>query len=180
MLVLLSNHFSTQQLNNPLTSTHISLNNAYAQQSYFPDWEWCYHYYQAISQEVWRKLPICITGSRVLDLSLILWRLIQHGFRSTTWSSQTLPWLKSLRAWEWMIISGCRPSSTMKSWSTLRVKSQPIYINNSYGESLEWESLSGPLYPKLSTCFEGARLTQLVQLVTAGRLFASHKGRVDP
>ena len=28
--------------------------------------------------------------------------------------------------------------------------------------------LSGPLYPKLSTCFEGARLTQLVQLVTAG------------
>ena len=32
-------------------------------------------------------------------------------------------------------------------------------------------SLSGPLYPKLSTSFEGARLTQLVQLVTAGRLF---------
>ena len=32
-------------------------------------------------------------------------------------------------------------------------------------------SVSGPLYPKLSTCFEGARLTQLVQLVTAGRLF---------
>ena len=28
--------------------------------------------------------------------------------------------------------------------------------------------LSGPLYPKLSTCFEGAWLTQLVQLVTAG------------
>ena len=28
--------------------------------------------------------------------------------------------------------------------------------------------------------FEGARLTQLVQLVTAGRLFLGHKGRVDP
>ena len=42
------------------------------------------------------------------------------------------------------------------------------------------ESLSGPLYPKLSTCFEGTRLTQLVQLVTAGRLFLGHKGQVDP
>ena len=40
-------------------------------------------------------------------------------------------------------------------------------------------SMSGPLYPKLSMCFEGARLTQLVQLVTAGRLFLGHKGRVD-
>ena len=39
--------------------------------------------------------------------------------------------------------------------------------------------LSGPLYPKLSTCFEGTRLTQLVQPVTAGRLFPCHKGRVD-
>ena len=27
--------------------------------------------------------------------------------------------------------------------------------------------------------FEGARLTQLVQLVTAGRLFLGHEGRVD-
>ena len=36
--------------------------------------------------------------------------------------------------------------------------------------------VSGPLYPKLSTCFEGARLTQLVQLVTAGRLFPCHEG----
>ena len=35
--------------------------------------------------------------------------------------------------------------------------------------------LSGPLYPKLPTCFEGAQLTQLVQLVTAGRLFLGHK-----
>ena len=43
----------------------------------------------------------------------------------------------------------------------------------------DWE-LSGPLYPKLSTCFEGARLTQLVQLVTSGRLFPCHEGRVDP
>ena len=39
--------------------------------------------------------------------------------------------------------------------------------------------LSGPLYPKLSTCFEGAQLTQLVQLVTAGRLFPCHEGRVN-
>ena len=36
--------------------------------------------------------------------------------------------------------------------------------------------VSGPLYPKLSTCFEGTRLTQLVQLVTAGRLFPCHEG----
>ena len=28
--------------------------------------------------------------------------------------------------------------------------------------------------------FEGTQLTQLVQLVTAGRLFPCHKGRVDP
>ena len=34
--------------------------------------------------------------------------------------------------------------------------------------------LSGPLYPKLSTCFEGTQLTQLVQLVTASRLFLGH------
>ena len=40
--------------------------------------------------------------------------------------------------------------------------------------------LSGPLYPKLSTSFEGAWLTQLVQLVTADRLFPCHEGRVDP
>ena len=40
--------------------------------------------------------------------------------------------------------------------------------------------MSGPLYPNLSTCFEGARLTQLVQLVTAGRLFPCHKGQVNP
>ena len=40
-------------------------------------------------------------------------------------------------------------------------------------------SLSGPLYPKLSMCFEGAQLTQPVQLVTADRLFLGHKGRVD-
>ena len=39
--------------------------------------------------------------------------------------------------------------------------------------------VSGPLYPKLSTCFEGARLTQLVQLVTASGLFLGHKGQVD-
>ena len=41
-------------------------------------------------------------------------------------------------------------------------------------------TLSGPLYPKLSTCFEGAWLTQLVLLVTASKLFPCHKGRVDP
>ena len=40
--------------------------------------------------------------------------------------------------------------------------------------------LSGPLYPKLTMCFEGARLTQLVQLVTASRLFLGHEGQVDP
>ena len=45
---------------------------------------------------------------------------------------------------------------------------------------LSEDKVSGPLYPKLSTCFEGARLTQLVQLVTAGRLFPCHEGRVDP
>ena len=39
--------------------------------------------------------------------------------------------------------------------------------------------VSGPLYPKLSMCFEGTRLTQLVQLATAGRLFLGHKGQVD-
>ena len=47
-------------------------------------------------------------------------------------------------------------------------------------EDYTGEFLSGPLYPKLSTSFEGARLTQLVQLVTAGRLFPCHKGQVDP
>ena len=40
--------------------------------------------------------------------------------------------------------------------------------------------LSGPPYPKLSMCFEGAWLTQLFQLVTAGRLFLVCKGQVDP
>ena len=40
-------------------------------------------------------------------------------------------------------------------------------------------SMSGPLYPKLSMCFEGTRLTQLVQLVTAGRLFLGHKGQAN-
>ena len=40
--------------------------------------------------------------------------------------------------------------------------------------------LSGPLCPMLSMCFEGTWLTQLVQLVTASRLFLGHKGQVDP
>ena len=39
--------------------------------------------------------------------------------------------------------------------------------------------VSGPLCPKLSMYFEGAQLTQLVQLVTASRLFLGHKGQVD-
>ena len=39
--------------------------------------------------------------------------------------------------------------------------------------------VSGPLYPKLSMSFEGAQLTQLVQLVTASRLFLGHKGQVN-
>ena len=39
--------------------------------------------------------------------------------------------------------------------------------------------MSGPLYPKLSTCFEGAQLTQLVLLVTASRLFLGHEEQVD-
>ena len=39
--------------------------------------------------------------------------------------------------------------------------------------------VSGPLYTKLSMCFEGAQLTQLVQLVTAGRLFLGHKRQVN-
>ena len=43
----------------------------------------------------------------------------------------------------------------------------------------ELSYVSGPLYPKLSTCFEGTRLTQLVQLVTANRLFPCHEGRVN-
>ena len=47
------------------------------------------------------------------------------------------------------------------------------YVPGGYGQ------LSGPLYPKLSMCFVGTQLTQLVQLVTASRLFLGHKGRVD-
>ena len=47
------------------------------------------------------------------------------------------------------------------------------------GRPLPVLHLSGPLYPKLSTCFEGARLTQLVLLVTASRLFLGHEGRVN-
>ena len=43
-------------------------------------------------------------------------------------------------------------------------------------QSKKRDFMSGPLYPKLSMCFEGARLTQLVQLVIAGRLFLGHKG----
>ena len=53
---------------------------------------------------------------------------------------------------------------------------QSLHSNSASTTSI----LSGPLYPKLSTCFEGAQLTQLVQLVTAGRLFPCHKGQVDP
>ena len=47
-------------------------------------------------------------------------------------------------------------------------------------QELKDKTMSGPLYPKLSMCFEGAQLTQLVQLVTAGRLFLGHEGQVDP
>ena len=46
---------------------------------------------------------------------------------------------------------------------------------NSSGRPVCGGQVSGPLYPKLSTCFEGAWLAQLVQLVTAGRLFLGHK-----
>ena len=47
------------------------------------------------------------------------------------------------------------------------------------GTGFSTGGVSGPLYPKLSTCFEGAQLIQLVQLVTSSRLFLGHKGRVD-
>ena len=40
--------------------------------------------------------------------------------------------------------------------------------------------VSGPLYPKLSMCFEGAWLTLLVHLITASRLFLACKGQVNP
>ena len=69
------------------------------------------------------------------------WRLIQHSFRSMIWSSWTFPLPRSSRPWGWMTISGFKPSSIMKSWSGLGVRNQLIHINNSCGESLEWESL---------------------------------------
>ena len=73
-------------------------------------------------------------------------------------------------AQDWQSKMTSRPSCLLHSWSD----SDDTYL---------WRAvrkLSGPLYPKLSTSFEGARLTQLVQLVTPGRLFLGHKGRVDP
>ena len=60
----------------------------------------------------------------------------------------------------------------------LLLGSDNTLASNATGQN-EFHPLSGPLYPKLSTCFEGTWLTQLVQLVTAGRLFLGHKGRVD-
>ena len=95
-----------------------------------------------------------------------------------TWCSQISPFPRSSRPWEWTTTSGCKPSSTMKSWRGSGDRNQVILINDSCGESSGWGFVR-PLYPKLSTCFEGAWLTQLVQLVTAGRLFPCHKGQVD-
>ena len=72
----------------------------------------------------------------------------------------------------------------MKEQRTTGTVAGPLYPKLSMCFEGTWLTqllqVSGPLYPKLSTCFEGAQLTQLVQLVTAGRLFPCHKGRVDP
>ena len=59
-------------------------------------------------------------------------------FRSMIWSSQTFPYPKSSRPWEWTTTSGCKPSSIMKNLRGSGGWSQPILTNDSCGESSGW------------------------------------------
>ena len=63
VLVLSSNHFSSQQLTNYPTNHLLLPQHAYDQQPYVPVLQWTEYHYQADSQEVWRQLPIRTTGS---------------------------------------------------------------------------------------------------------------------
>ena len=47
-----------------------------------------------------------------------------------------------------------------QAFSMTLSRAEPMGVEND--EDSARGDLSGPLYPKLSTCFEGARLTQLV------------------
>ena len=73
---------------------------------------------------------------------------------------------------------GDLPPSPVSKIGTLTPSSLLQWLRKACSTVLSW-LVSEPLYPKLSTCFEGAQLTQLVQLVTASRLFIGHKGQVD-
>ena len=102
----------THQLpNKPFTS---SLNHAYDQQLHFPICQRFEYHYRANSQEVWRGLPIRATGSHN-NSGLLLMKTDLLRFRFMIWSSQTFPYPRSSRPWEWTTIFGCKPSLIMKN-----------------------------------------------------------------
>ena len=59
------------------------------------------------------------------------------------------------------------------------LEGNPMFISKVVKGSFQ-SSCQGHSTLSSQRVFEGARLTQLVQLVTAGRLFLGHKGQVDP
>ena len=81
-----------------------------------------------------------LSGQQVVITNLVSfwWRLICYDFRSMIWSSQTFPFSRNSRPWEWTIIFGCRPFSTTRNWSDWGDKNQTILIRGSFGGSLEW------------------------------------------
>ena len=116
VLVLSSNHFSSQQLNkhpanHPLFYPNMPMLNSRTFQS------------ASGVNTITRPVPKRSggdypSGQQVVVTNLVLfrWRLICYDFRSMIWSSQITPCPRSSRLLEWTTTSGCKPSSTMKSW----------------------------------------------------------------
>src|SRR6202000_509106 len=69
---------------------------------------------------------------------LLLMKTNLLRLRSMIWSSQTFPYPRSSRPWEWVIIFGCKPSLTMKNLRGSGDRSQPTLTNDSCGESSGW------------------------------------------
>ena len=92
-------------------------------------------------------------GQQVVVTNLVSfwWKTDLLWLRYMTWFSLIFLWLRSSRLLRWTTISGCRPSSTTRSWRGLGEWSQPIPTNDSCGESLGWEWLIQRLEKRLWT-----------------------------
>ena len=138
MLVLSSNHFSSQQLNNHPTNLYLFLQACQCSTAVLSNLPvgWTLSL---------GRFPKDLEGTTCLDnrcRSKSGLRLIEDWSvhpRFMTWSLPTSLGPRSLRLLEWMTTCGFKPSSTTKSWRGSEDKNRPILIRDFFGGSLGWE-----------------------------------------